>query len=296
MPTRNPWSLLLKLALFVGLLAAPVLYAKLGGPAEGVLGQLRPLFRFVSILVALNIALVLFNDLYRRRKGLAPKQEDAILLGLQNVYYILVVLISFAAGVTLYGLELREVFYSLSIIAAALAIVTKDFLAEILSGLIMSFSGQLSVGDYISVGNIKGRVSTLTITKTVLLNEDDDLVHLPNTKVFGGELVNYTQRMQRRVSIEFEVALANIPSVDDFEASLIAALHDYEEQIVPGSHSLRVVDLKKDSAEFKFRYTLHERSLSVERDIRRKTSRTVINYIQGVSQKRDLVKALAKES
>ncbi len=281
------WTLLAKVLLFVALLAASALLKQQGIFEEETLVHVRPVFRFLSILVALNVALVLFTSVYRRRKGLSPKQQDAILLGLQNVYYIFVVLISVAAGITLYGLDLKEVFYSLSIIAAALAIVSKDFIAEIISGLIMTFSGQLSVGDYISIGNIKGRVSTLTITKVVLLNEDDDLVHLPNTKVFNGELVNYTQRMQRRVSIEFQVALANIPSVDDFEARLIDALHDYEDLIIPGSHSLRVVDLHKDSAEFKFRYTLHERSPNIERDIRRKTSRMVINYIQSVGRRKE---------
>lgn len=284
---RLRWNLLLKIFLFVALLAAASFLPSIDFVGEETAYHVRPVLRFMSVLLALNIALVLFGSFYRRRKGLTPKQDDAILLGLQNVYYIIVVLLSIAAGITLYGLELKDVFYSLSIIAAAIAIVTKEFVIEIISGLIMSFSGQLSVGDYISLGNTKGRVTTLTLTKVVLLNEDDDLVHVPNSRVFGGELVNYTQRMQRRVSIEFEVALANIPSVDDFEAALTEALHDYADMIVPSSHSLRVVELHKDSAEFKFRYTLHQRSPSLERDIRRKTSRTVINYIQGFAQLRE---------
>ena len=274
----------MKIVLFVGLLAGASLLPTLESLDPETVYHLRPVLRFVSILLALNIALVLFNSVYRRKKGLTRRQDDAILLGLQNVYYILVVLLSIAAGITLYGLELKDVFYTLSIIAAAIAIVTKDFLAEIISGLIMSFSGQLSVGDYISLGTTKGRVTTLTLTKVVLLNEDDDLVHVPNSRAFGGELVNYTQRMQRRVSIEFAVALANLPSVDAFEAALTDALRDYTDSIVPNSHSLRVVELHKDSAEFKFRYTLHQRSPSLERDIRRRTSRTVINYIQSVSR------------
>ena len=284
MPTHL--SLPLKMVLFVALVVGAGALPRLGLLEADLIAHARPVLRFVSLLLALNVALVVFGLGYRRRKGLAPKQEDAFLIGIRNLYYIAAALLTIAAGLTLYGIGLREAFTSLSIIAAAIAIVFKDFLSELIAGLIIAFSEQVSVGDYISVGAIKGRVTTLTLTKTVLLNEDDDLVHLPNTRVFGGELVNYTQRMQRRVSIEFEVALANIPSVDDFEASLTAALDDYAELIVPGSHSLRVVQLHKDAAEFKFRYTLHERSLEVERDIRRKTSRAVINYIQSVGRAR----------
>ena len=282
MSTR--WSLALKVAAFAALLTGAGALPRFGVLEGDLLAHLRPVLRFASVLLALNIALVVFGLVYRRRKGLARDREDAILIGIRNVYYIAAASLTLAAGITLYGIGLREVFTSLSIIAAALAITFKDFISEVIAGLITTFSGQVSVGDYISVGTTKGRVTTLTLTKTVLLNEDDDLVHLPNTHVFGGELVNYTQRMQRRVSIEFEVALANVPSVEDFERALTAALRDYRDQIVPASPSLRVVQLHKDAAEFKFRYTLHDRSLELERDIRRKTSRAVINYIQSVGR------------
>ena len=286
---RISWALPLKIALFVGLHVAALSLPE----AEEYIGRkaarqyipiAQSLLRFASLLLALSIAHALFHAAYRRQKRLSPKQQDAFLLGIRNVYYIVAAGVALAGALTLYGISLREAFTSLSIIAAALAIVFKDFIVEIIAGLVMTFSGQLAVGDYISVGAIKGKVSTLTLTKTVLLNEDDDLIHLPNSKLFSGELVNYTQRMQRRVSIEFEVALAHIPSVDDFEAALHDALSEYEDLIVPGSHSLRVVQLHKDAAEFKYRYTLHERSLAIERDIRRRTSRTIISYVQAVGR------------
>lgn len=251
-----------------------------------ILSKLRPLLRFASVLLSLNIGLLIFNGIYRRRKGLALGQDDSIILGMRNVYYILAALLSLGAIISLYGIDFTTLFTSLSIIAAAIAIITRDFIVEILSGLVMSFSGQLSVGDYISVGNTKGKVATLTLTKVVILNEDDDLVHVPNTKVFGGELVNYTQRMQRRVSIEFEVALAAIDSIDDFEQELIDSLDEFNEMVVPNSYSLRVVDLKKDSVNLKFRYNLHQRSFELERNIRRKTSRAVINYVGSVGKKK----------
>ncbi len=284
------WQLLFKILLLALLIALPVFGPRLYDLDKDVLEHLLPLFRFASVLLALNVALSLFGALYRRRKGLSGRNEDAILLGLRNVYYIILVFVVLGGVISLYGIDFRSLFTSLSIIAAAIAIVTRDFIVEVIAGLIMSFSGQLSVGDYISVGTTKGRVITLTLTKCVLLNEDEDMIHIPNTKIFGGELVNYTLRMQRRISIEFEVALAAMQSVDDFEQKLIDALADFKDVVVPNSYSLRVVELHKDYAEFKFRYTLLDRSFEIERDIRRRTSRTVINYIHAASTKFELKK------
>jgi len=251
---------------------------------QEALAWARPILRFAAILLAINVGLSLFRAAYRRQKDLAPGQNDSMLLGLTNIYYIVVAFLVFGGLIRLYGLDFSTLFTSLSIIAAAIAIVTRDFIVEIIAGLIMSLSGQLAVGDYISIGDTKGKVTTLTLTKTVLLSEDEDLVHVPNTTVFGGELVNYTRRMQRRVSIEFEVALSALRSVDNFEQELIGALVDFEAEVVPGSYSLRVVHLHKDYAEFKFRYTLRERQPELERDIRRRTSRRVIDYVHAAGR------------
>ena len=281
---KQRWQLLLKLLLLALIVLATEVLPRLGNLEGNILEDVRPALRFAGILLTLNIALLIFNAFYRRKKGLARGQDDSILLGLRNVYYILTAFFVIAGIIALYGIDFRTLFTSLSIIAAAIAIVTKDVISEILSGLIMSFSGQLSVGDYISVGTTKGKVTTLTLTKVVLLNEDDDLVHLPNSKVFGGELVNYTLRMQRRMSIEFAVAYSAMNSVDDLEKSLIHALDDFADAVVPNSYSLRVVELHKDFADFKFRYTLVEHGPDIERQIRRKTARSVVNYIQNISR------------
>ena len=294
MPTdrgRSRLRLALKVALLIGLIAVAEVWPGVSPRAlpawaaelPGYAAWARPLLRLAVLLLALDVALAVFAFLYRRRRGHRPGADDALLLGLRNVYYIVATLVALAGLIGLWGLDLRTVFTSLSIIAAAIAIVTRDFIVEIVSGLIMSFSRQLAVGDYVSLGDTRGRITTLTLMKVVLLTEDDDLVHLPNSKVFGGELVNYTRRMQRRVSIEFEVALANLSGVDAFEAELRSVLAEFADDIVADSPSLRVADLRKDAASFKFRYTLRAHRPEVERQIRKRTSRAVIDYVRGVA-------------
>ncbi len=281
------WRLLGKILLLLAVITLAEVWRVIDEPAPELLARLRPLLRFVSILLTLNVILGVFGVFYRRHQQLRQNEDDTILLGLRNVYYILTGFVVFAGVIALYGLDLRTVFTTLSIIAAAIAIVTRDVINEVLTGLIMSFARQISVGDYISLGqdnashtNIKGRIETLTLTKVVLISEDQDLILVPNSKVFSGELVNYTRRMKRRLNISFEVALTGIDTVDNFEASLIEALEPFSELIVPGSHSLRVVGLHKDYAEFKFRYELRGSRETTESDIRRRTSRAVINYIK----------------
>lgn len=278
------WQQLLKLLLLV---AGIVIYNSIPLP-EWLTPYATTVYRLLHlgiIFLALDLLMGLVIGIYRRRKGLPAGTSDAIILGLRNVYYLALVGAGMLAILNLYGIEFRTLFTTLSIVAAAIAIVTREFIAEIISGLFLSFSGQLSVGDYISTGANKGKIIDLTLTKVALLNEDDDIIYLPNTKVFGGEFINYTKRMQRRVSIEFEVGFAGIGTVDQLENDLIASLGDFQGNIIENSFNLRIVQLKKDSIDMKFQYTLRQGNRQLEREIRRKTVRTVVNYVKEIGRR-----------
>ncbi len=235
---------------------------------------------FFIFLLSSNLAVVILSRLYRRRSGLAIGQMDNVLLGLQNIYYLLV-----ASGVILtilafFGIEPRQLFTSLSIVAAAIAIVTKDYLSEIISGILLSFSSEISVGDYIKIGNHKGKIIDLNLTKIIFLNEDDDIIFIPNNTVFTSEIVNYTKREIRRVNIEFEVSLQAIQSVESLEKHLSDELSDYHTHIEKGSFWLKVADIRKDSVALKFQYVLKKINRELEIEIRRRTVRRIVDYVK----------------
>ncbi len=217
---------------------------------------------------------------YRRRKGLGSQQTDTVILGVQNIFYLLLAGAFVLTVLGFYSIDIHTLFTSLSIVAAAIAIVSKDYISEIISGIIISFSSELSIGDYIKIGNHKGKVIDLTLTKIALLNDDDDIIYIPNNTVYSSELVNYTKRAIRRVSIEFEVGFQHIQTIEALEQDLIDSLHDFHADIDPHSFNLRIVELNKDSIQLKFQYTISHRERELEQSIRRKTVRRVVNYVK----------------
>lgn len=262
-----------------------LVYTKLNFPRWAITWEINTsivdtVLGFFVFLLSTNLAVVVLSRLYRRRSGLAMGQMDNVLLGLQNIYYLLV-----ASGVILtilafFGIEPRQLFTSLSIVAAAIAIVTKDYLSEIISGILLSFSSEISVGDYIKIGNHKGKIIDLNLTKIVFLNEDDDIIFIPNNTVFTSEIVNYTKREIRRVNIEFEAALQAIQSVESLEKHLSEELSDYHTHIEKGSFWLKVADIRKDSVALKFQYVLKKINRELEIEIRRRTVRRIVDYVK----------------
>lgn len=235
---------------------------------------------FIVFALSASLAVAILSFLYRSNKKLPPSKNDNVLLGLRNIYYIL---LTGAAIVTLLGfwsIDLKTLFTSLSIVAAAIAIISKDYVSEIISGIIISFSREVTIDDYVKIGEHKGKIIDINFTKIALLNEDDDVIFLPNNKVFSSEIVNYTRREIKKVSIEFEVLVSSVQSMEALEADLIRSVEEYKAHILPESYNLKVVDIRKDSLSLKFQYILQEINRELEREIRRKTVRRVIDYIK----------------
>lgn len=236
--------------------------------------------RYFIFALGLSVVISILSWLYRRGKKMKPGQVDNVILGLQNIYYLLITggLIMTILG--FWKIDFQTLFTTLSIVAAAIAIISKDFIAEIISGIIISFSKEVSIDDYLKIGEQKGKIIDITLTKIALLNDDDDLIYIPNTMAFSSQIVNYTKREIKKISIEFEVMIQGLKTVEELETDLARAIAEYEEHIVPNSYNLKIVEIRRDSLSLKFQYTLDHINRELEREIRRKTVRQVVNYVK----------------
>ena len=236
--------LLLKIALLAGMILIRYHYNLLDGIRTGEF-VFKALAGFIIFALSSNLLVVGLTWLYRRQKKLSKNRIDNVIAGLENIYYLLLagaVIMTFAS---FFGLDSKTLFTSLSIIAAAIAIISKEYVSEIISGIIISFSGEVVIDDYIRIGDQKGKIIDINFTKIALLNEDDDVIFIPNAKFFSSEIVNYTKREIKKVNIEFEVLIQNIKTVEELEADLIHAISDYEIHIERGSYNLRIVEIRK---------------------------------------------------
>ena len=248
---------------------------------------LGPYYNVVTIAIkfsAFILALDILNDLlkyfYRRRFDLAPGQHDNITLGLNNIYLILVIMASLATVIALFGINPKELFTSLSIVAAGIAIVSKEYFMDIISGMYIAFSREVVIDDQVQIGEHTGKVLDISIAKIALLNEDDDILYIPNHKFFNSDVINYSKSPVRKATVEFEIELQSMTTLEELQKELENALLDYQDYIAPDSFNLRIVKIYKDYLSLKFQYDLNVQDRGMERDIRKKTVRRVVNFIR----------------
>jgi MscS family membrane protein len=199
--------------------------------------------------------------------------------GIENIARLTVGLGFIAMLISLFGVNPLELITSLTIVAAAFAILTKEYIADFLSGIYLSFSNTFEVNDYVKIDNQKGKIVEISMLKVRILNDDYDVVIIPNTKVHYNEIINYTKKDVRLMTVDFQIALKHIDSIEQLEQGIITSLESFSEYIEPKSYNLKVVEMKTDSLDVKFQYKLNLIDMELQRNIRKKTIREVFNFI-----------------
>nr|MBS0037355.1 mechanosensitive ion channel [Saprospiraceae bacterium] len=232
---------------------------------------------FMGLVYLISVELIknIILFLYRKKKALPLNKIDNFTLGIRNVFMLLYIVGFIFILLSITGIQLSSFVFSMSIVAAAVAIVSKEHFNDIISSMLVTFSSEIEVGDRIKIGEFKGIIQSMTLSKTTILTEDDDLIYIPNGKLFTSEVVNYTKRAIKKTSITFELSHGLVKDLPELEERLKKSVVDFEKYFVKGTFNLWIVDLKKDYTSFKVQYVLKKVDIQMERDIRRAVIRSI---------------------
>jgi small conductance mechanosensitive channel len=126
------------------------------------------------------------------------------------------------------GVELLPLIAGIGVAGAGIALAMQGVLSNVVAGLTIIFTRPFRVGDYISIAREEGEVLDISLSSTVLGHADLSRVVIPNRKIVGEILHNYSRLRQLRV----EVGVA-------YDTDLDAALRTIEEVLYANPLVLR---------------------------------------------------------
>lgn len=231
------------------------------------------LYHILGVFLITEAIRLIFITFYKIQGG---ARRDNLTTGISHLSRVLYALLLGALFLSLFNISLKEAITSLSLIAAAIVLMTKDYISNLINGMYLTFARVVNIGDTVKIEEIKGKILDITLTNVHLLNEDDDIVYIPNNKVFSSEVINYTRRELKKSNIDFEIEVRYVPEVEWLEKEIIDSLKDVAELIQPGSMNLKVQSIRQEYSSFKFQYILND-PLNKEHD--KKVKRKVITFI-----------------
>lgn len=203
-------------------------------------------------------------------------RKDNFTIGVSHLTKVIYGLLTGVLILSLFNISLKEALTTLSLIAAAVVLMTKDYIANLINGMYLTFTRVVNVDDQVQIEEHKGKILDITLTNVHLLNDDDDIIYIPNNKVFTSEIINYTRRELKKSNVEFNLDVALTPSTADLEEKIITALADYATEIQPGSSVLKVQAIKHEYIQYKFQFIL---SNPMNKEMDKKIRRHIIRYI-----------------
>ena len=121
----------------------------------------------------------------------------------------IVLVVGFLFGVAQLGVELGPLLAGLGIAGFIVGFALQDVLSNFASGLMILFYRPFDVGDTIETAAVRGQVEDMTLVSTMILTFDNQMLVVPNSKIWGDVIRNVTHQRERRVDMEFEVSYAD---------------------------------------------------------------------------------------
>lgn len=206
---------------------------------------------------------------YIRKNKLKSNVKDNFILGINRIVSVLNTVFFVLALMIFMGIDPIKFLTSITIVAAAIALTFKDYITNMINGLIIMFSDRLSLGDHIKVLDQEGKILDITLINIILQNEDNDMVLIPNSVIFTSLIVNQSKQNIKKLTVEFELDISLGYTPKSLEQGLGKTVGAYADHIMPDGLSVKTLEIKKDMARFKIQLLLKYHDKFKEREIRR---------------------------
>lgn len=153
-------------------------------------------------------------------------RKEVINLILKIVYFIIVV-IALLSVLSKLGFNVSAIIASLGIGGLAVALATKDILANFFASVMLLFDNSFSQGDWIVCGDIEGTVVEIGLRKTTIRTFDNALIFVPNSKLASDPIRNWNRRrigrrIRMNIGIEYSATATQVKKcADDIRDMLI---------------------------------------------------------------------------
>jgi len=168
---------------------------------------LRVLFAVLILIVGAWLA-----NLARKSAArvLARRELDPIIVGfVANFTYILLMVFVVLAALGKVGVQTTSFIAVIGAAGLAIGLALQGSLANFAAGFLMIIFRPFKKGDYVEAGGTAGVVDEIQVFTTILNTPDNRRVIVPNSKIMGDNITNFSAKETRRLDLIFGVSYAD---------------------------------------------------------------------------------------
>ncbi|MGM5483142.1 MAG: mechanosensitive ion channel domain-containing protein [Nanobdellota archaeon] len=236
------------------------------------------LLMIVAFYVVTHLLKILLLSTYRKRNKLAPEHFDNLTIGLSSIVNIIFVM-SVIVGIILYSdINIKAFLTGFALFFAGLAWVFKEHVVNLVNGLMMMFSRNFTIGDYIMINSNKGIIRNISFTSTEIKSDEGNIIYIPNNIILSSEVINFSKINLKRIMFNFDFPSSNFGKLEKLEKYILNEVQKEFPELVK-QVELRVGKLKSKSANMIIEITLTRYNFKLEKQVKDITKRKIIEFI-----------------
>lgn len=237
----------------------------------------RALIFLLSGNLIISLARIITLQFYLKRTEESRVQPNFV-IGIDRLATLLNMIVILVTFMLLFGVEPLKFLTSITIVAAAIALLTKDYITNIVNGLIIMFSDQLEIGDKILIGKNVGFIRDITLINMVLKSETGEIIIVPNTLALTSEVVNYSKNNSHQMIFDSEVPFYSKIQLQELETQLNNVLDEFSELVYVEGAQLNVIERKPESIIVRYQFPIKSGEKATEVKVRKVINQELINW------------------
>lgn len=160
----------------------------------------------------------------------------------------LILLVGLIIAVAQLGVEVGPLLAGLGIAGFVVGFALQDTLGNFAAGMMILLYRPFDVGDVVEAGGVSGKVKQMNLISTMVLTFDNQLLIVPNSKIWGDVIRNVTHQETRRVDLMFGIGYAD--DVAQAEEVLADIVKSHDKVLDDPAPVIRLHELADSSVNF----------------------------------------------
>ena len=245
--------------------------------------MVRALIFLFSANLIFSLGRIITLRIYLQQRE-ETKVQPNFMLGIDRIEFLLNLIAILISLMLAFGIQPLEFLTSITIVAAAIALLTKDYITNIVNGLIMMFSDQLEIGDKIQIGRHTGFIRDITLINLILKNDAGEIILIPNTMALAADVVNFSKNNTHQVIFDAEIISKNEIHLNQLEEALQQILVQYPDVVVKEGAQLNILERKTENLLIRYQFPIKSGEKPTEILVKKALNQAFIDWNYALRQ------------
>ena len=162
------------------------------------------------IVIVVGYFVAVLVSRYIKRAMLKAKMAKILAIFTSRVVKILLIIFVLAIGIGFLGIDVGAALVSISVVSGfVLGFAFQETLGNLAAGFMIAITKPFRVGHYVDIAGKSGSINDVGASITTMTTVDNKRVIIPNSKIWGEPIVNYTALNKRMIDMRVGISYSD---------------------------------------------------------------------------------------